>query len=247
MDAQESLCPIIQEFETKGFYKPSYFYIYLKGDFDEDLNKMSKEDIGTFIHEYIHYLQNITTVFGLLHSQFQYEVLFLKKINIVKREAITLPLHIPYAEKFERINEKFRIGYGSQEFYQDIDFNNINHIAKSKIIGHNRVPIHLIEVKINVVEKKEILFGAWHIKESMAHLYQSFFEDDLKKGYDVPYNLVKIIAEKYFPNIVWLIFFYIEENCSTNIRSEYRILYLFWIFRIPYLCELKNCFINRFQ
>lgn len=43
--------------DLRGYYKPSFFYIYLKGSFDIDLDLLSNKDRGTFVHEYIHYVQ----------------------------------------------------------------------------------------------------------------------------------------------------------------------------------------------
>lgn len=39
--------------------------MYLKIDGEIDLNKLSEKDFSLFFHEYIHFLQDITTTYGL--------------------------------------------------------------------------------------------------------------------------------------------------------------------------------------
>lgn len=38
------------EKELRGYYRTGCFHIYLRGSFDQDLAKMSQEDLGTFLH-----------------------------------------------------------------------------------------------------------------------------------------------------------------------------------------------------
>lgn len=47
------------EKELRGFYRTGCFHIYLAGSFEKDLSLLSQKDLGTFLHEYIHFLQNI--------------------------------------------------------------------------------------------------------------------------------------------------------------------------------------------
>lgn len=50
---------------NRGEYIPAFFEMYLKIDGDIDLNTMSEKDFSLFFHEYIHFLQDITTTYGL--------------------------------------------------------------------------------------------------------------------------------------------------------------------------------------
>ena len=52
----------------RGFYRTGCFHIYLAGSFDQDLNQMSQQDLGIFLHEYVHYLQNISTPYGIFEA-----------------------------------------------------------------------------------------------------------------------------------------------------------------------------------
>lgn len=50
---------------NRGEYIPAFFEMYLKIDGEIDLNKLSERDFSLFFHEYIHFLQDITTTYGL--------------------------------------------------------------------------------------------------------------------------------------------------------------------------------------
>lgn len=50
---------------NRGEYIPAFFEMYLRIDGDIDLNKLSERDFSLFFHEYIHFLQDITTTYGL--------------------------------------------------------------------------------------------------------------------------------------------------------------------------------------
>ncbi len=49
-----------------GSYNPAFYYIYLDTDDSlDDLLNLTEEEFTTFIHEYIHFLQDILTIYGL--------------------------------------------------------------------------------------------------------------------------------------------------------------------------------------
>lgn len=80
MNIQEKLLSLgVSEKEIvsnlRGAYNTSFFHIYTAGDFNTDLSLISQEDRGTFIHEYIHYWQNIGTLWGLSSSILRYEMM----------------------------------------------------------------------------------------------------------------------------------------------------------------------------
>lgn len=53
-------------YETLGFYEPSVFHLYVKGKGElKNLDSWDDEQKSTFIHEYVHFLQDIFTIQGL--------------------------------------------------------------------------------------------------------------------------------------------------------------------------------------
>ena len=73
----------IIELETLGYYEPGFLHLRVNTDFDlSDLNTIIKNDkklFSTFLHEYIHFLQDVTTTTGLTYSIFY--ISLIKDIN----------------------------------------------------------------------------------------------------------------------------------------------------------------------
>jgi hypothetical protein len=49
--------------------------IKLTNSFDGGLGRFSQKELGTFLHEYVHFWQNISTPWGLYMSIVQYQTL----------------------------------------------------------------------------------------------------------------------------------------------------------------------------
>lgn len=58
-----------------GSCQPGFLQIKLTHSFDGSLVGFSQKDLGTFLHEYVHFLQNISTPWGLYMSMVQYQTL----------------------------------------------------------------------------------------------------------------------------------------------------------------------------
>ena len=51
-----------------GCYYPAFFFMELNTDEEiADLNKVTTATLSTFHHEYVHFLQDITTSYGLMN------------------------------------------------------------------------------------------------------------------------------------------------------------------------------------
>ena len=51
-----------------GSYQPGFLQIKLTHSFDGGLGRFSQKDLGTFLHEYVHFLQNISTPYGIFEA-----------------------------------------------------------------------------------------------------------------------------------------------------------------------------------
>ncbi len=196
----KSLPLIFDRFGERGVYSTSFLHIFLKGGFKSDLSLMSKSDFGTFVHEYIHYLQEITTIYGLMYSEMKHSIYLEVKSKILSSKSVLLPVDIPVTDVYSRICERFLKGDGDRRFIRSIERSSITHEYNEITIGDQTVPIHKISFLDSVKKQESIEFGAFHIKESMAYLIQSFFDDEAE-NYDIPYNLVELVTEKLYPNI----------------------------------------------
>lgn len=54
---------------TRGYYNPSFLKLTVNADCDlSNLNLLNKAHFSTFYHEYIHFLQDLTTTFGVTNA-----------------------------------------------------------------------------------------------------------------------------------------------------------------------------------
>lgn len=195
---------------SKGGYKPAFMQIHLHESFDGDLDKLDIPTLGVFVHEYIHFLQNLSTPWGLYDSMVRYNIMAETYAYVEKTTgSITLPLKIEYSKK---LNDKIKIvengtGYcplaDTRRQYFEIDKNEKIHIHRNvKKIEHYSCPIITLDISYTDKSKQTITLGANIIKESMAALYQQLIDDTVThERFDLPYNLVKILAEQNYPAI----------------------------------------------
>lgn len=189
----------------RGVYNTSFFHIYTEGDFDPDLSLLSQRDRGTFIHEYIHYWQNIGTLWGLGSSIFCYDCMLKLKAEIFESKQIHLPYHINLTPVMKRADEKFRIGTGfiDNGRYRDAKIDPTQRIE----IQCSRTPFQ--EQHIDTIDliipfqdgtKATIRLGAHIVKESMAALYQSLVDPTAEHD-DIPYNVVRLLCKHNYPEL----------------------------------------------
>lgn len=193
-----------------GSYQPGFLQIKLTQSFDGGVGRFSQKDLGIFLHEYIHFLQNISTPWGLYMSMVQYQTLA-KTFAFIQESSqeIELPLRISDAE----LDRKWRIiklGNGYYPFsWEDehicrkIDRSKdiVIHRTKEQI-GSNQFPQITLDIFFQDGTMRSIELGAVIINESMAAMYQMMVDPTAAhENNDLPYNIVQILCEKHFPNI----------------------------------------------
>lgn len=187
----------------RGFYSNSFFHIFIDGEFNEDISKIAEQkDKGTALHEYVHYLQNIGTLWGLYCSINNYETIIEFKKAVLSATDIQRPFRFPLTDKIKRRNNYIKQGNGTTGYYSwNIDKREPLDIKIKQVIVNEKNQ-EQVEVTFTLVDgtKRTVILGAHIIKESMAALYQSLIDPDATHN-DVPYNLVKLLAEKHYPNV----------------------------------------------
>ncbi len=187
------------ENELRGKYSTSFFHIYTTGDYNkDDISLLAKKDAGTFIHEYVHFWQNIGTLWGL-----GYSILFYNEIRefvneIKNKDEIKLPVNI-CLNKYQKERRKYEIGNGT----------NCDNLFLGKIVDTQKpmqlnwssegtIPIINLHIPFTDGSNTLIILGAHIIKESMAVLYQEIIDSSTTHN-DIPYNVVRLICKKYYP------------------------------------------------
>lgn len=193
------------KYKLRGSYNTSFFHIFTAGEFNSDLSLISQEDRGTFIHEYIHYWQNIGTLWGLSSSIMRYEMMLRLKEEIIGLKEIKLPYAITLTEDLSRCDNLFRVGNGffnDSQFYEEkLDqTKRIEIRTYYQIVYEKKVPIVSLVVTFENGATCTLELGAHIIKESMAALYQSMVDPEAQHD-DVPYNVVKALCKHNYPSL----------------------------------------------
>ena len=62
--------------KVSGFYEPSFFRLHIETDNSiENINNLNDRDFSTFLHEYIHFIQDTTTYYGLNNINYNVDYL----------------------------------------------------------------------------------------------------------------------------------------------------------------------------
>ncbi|MFT5916897.1 MAG: hypothetical protein ACI81T_003407 [Bacteroidia bacterium] len=184
------------ELSYKGAYFPSFFSISLSGDFDTQLENLSVKDLGTFAHEYLHYIQNIDTLIGLANSQYFHIFIAELRAYIEKEPKLKLPL-----KNFD-ISEKTRLN--QSRFDRNKETKNNHKIPSYDDIeievsnNDNIVYVHFVSNSKRVFKTQ---YGNLAVKEGMSYFFQKKYDSNITPP-TIPYLLTKILCEKLNPNLL---------------------------------------------
>lgn len=193
------------EYGSRGEY--GLGFLHLKVSFPIDINRLNElptEDLGTFAHEYIHYLQNMSTPLGIWQAMHIYSYLseFFKFVQ-TSPKPISIPVtdFTPSDELICR-EELYKEIDGERAFFKIMKNKPFYYSRKSIILHSRKIDRILLHATKNDGCDIEFILGAKIIKESMAALIQETIDSASREKHDdVPYNIVRLLAEKYFPNI----------------------------------------------
>lgn len=194
----------IFEEKEKGSYTPGFSSKKLSFPFNiNDLSELSTENLGTFAHEYVHFLQNTSTPYGLWQAMIFYQAIseffsFVKKNKPSKLPVKDYSLSDTMKRRLDLENE----ASGFRGFI-DIPENQILDIRR-RIVNIHEKRIERITLGFRDVhgELQEKTFGANIIKESMAAMFQEIIHPESQLDHwAMPYHIVKRIASQISPKI----------------------------------------------
>ena len=183
-----------------GLYNTALFEVQINTIDDNIIEKMSPSNTCIFFHEYIHFLQDFTTYYGLHHvycySEYIHEVVNMIYKNI--SSGLSLPVKNEQLHPNVALNIELKdstLGDVNATF-EHIDIKSIEITMKKVTIPNNEV--HEI-ICVDVYDEKEsFTFGQFAIKESMAYLMEQLTMPEVyEKSSDYPYNSAKKVAEYY--------------------------------------------------
>jgi hypothetical protein len=165
---------------------------------------LSDDAAAKYLHEYVHFLQDVSTTAGLVNMVNQVD--YLKQFNqdlLAEPSGIDVPYELKPSHGATWFNYQMRrkwIGGGKHLMIASLD-------ATEEVIelvdGH---PVR--RVKLSVTDQNDnnldYFFGTYCISESMAYeIETAMYPGVLPKAPDMPYTSVRLVAEFLLPKVIW--------------------------------------------
>lgn len=203
-----------------GSYMPGLFKMDIGMNLFENIswNDFSDREKATFIHEYVHYLQDISTTYGISHFNFLSQILnmYFFEINKSNTNEVIVPIRVDMlkseysSEAYEQI-ELISLYEGSSE---NVRFHHINKIIREpddifndEFRGKNGDCLYNINIYYND-SNIPYIFGRFCVAESMAYLIEiKCYPIDIRNN-EFPYNTAQLICENLysvFSDVTWII------------------------------------------
>lgn len=199
-------------YSALGFYTPSFFKIQIATDRRiGDIREMSEEVAAAFFHEYVHYMQDMMTTYGLMNIN--YVVDFIKSVNVNQLASAERELPIPY----QLTEQKDNLTYFNSAL-QKIYMGTTKSVQASSITGYTmekvavRVPgggNTLLDREVEQFtlrgldrenERFEYQFGSDAVMESMAYeMEQMLYPGMLEDPSGFPYRAARYFADHMIP------------------------------------------------
>lgn len=200
------------DFETFGFYEPGF--LHLRVDTDEDIfdlntlfqNPDTRGYSSTFLHEYIHFLQEVTTTSGLFSAN--HYINLIKEINSSVRGTEAEEFKVPFDFNNEnnilanhQLKQIYRGGseksnYVKYDFYET-EFEPVTD-RDGRITNVVKYKIFYFDYDRN--QQRSFYFGSTCLKEYVAHAIQNQYFPDTAHP-DIPYLIAELIIQKEYPEL----------------------------------------------
>lgn len=187
---------------TFGLYLPSFFTMKIEAmSYGSD---MTERELSLFIHEYVHFLQSFTTIYGLERINSDFSVIA-NMVNWIKEQSksnITVPLSEELLTTNINNNNKIsNLVWGDEEdinrlYITNVDINNI------QIDEQRQVESITLSYKDENGIESYCTFGAREIYECMAYQIEQYIAKDYEKSPDHPYNTVVKVTKHLYPQLL---------------------------------------------
>lgn len=185
---------------TLGSYMPSFFTMELSFPFyagRTTLWNLSERNLSIFVHEYIHFLQDISTYVGLNNAYVYSEQIhgLVSTIYQKPKGQIKIPVEMPY--NYGNILLNRFVNEGGFGYLGEINDFFLVSIKKKmeKVRFQNNSVKYLTKIILKSIKGKQVEFGSRAIMESMAYLIEKEITKGSCSAKDYPYNIAEIVAE----------------------------------------------------
>ncbi len=188
---------------NRGEYIPAFFEMYLKIDGEIDLNKLSEKDFSLFFHEYIHFLQDITTTYGLTtcYAYGEYVQSVVNDIYEKKQEVFEVPYIYSDNKDNIKLNEQIQtLTMGDWDSSLE-SLENVKVFLEEYELEFGEEQ-NLPSIKVVCIQANGddyVSFGASAIKESIAYIMERSCCMEYDKSDDFPYSSAEKVASAIYP------------------------------------------------
>lgn len=219
------------QYYGNSYYTPAFFRMKIDGPYDLlDFEEMSNAALAFYLHEYIHFIQDISTIYGLMniHNTIYYIQDIASRIGKQKEKFFSVPYLLPNDKDDQgyfnhQVAKEYR-GTPIQPFRKKIEIKNFEEITE--LIGNNKVFfIDVIAVDLWDGEEFKFRLGGNHITEGMAYLAEHYVYADLLTAdginletSDYPYNVISKLVEIIYPEMMGNIPFIIA-TCDAALMT----------------------------
>lgn len=194
-------------FDDFGEYIPGFFKLVISKELFDGITwgDFTQEELATLIHEYVHFLQDISTTRGISNFVYVSKILQLNFAQAYEcSEIIQLPFEIEKVGGVEAYGES-----ELQSFYSgsnnQIKIHHINKICREEEGLLNEIVNGERMYAINVYyddKDNPYIFGSDSVAESMAYIIEHELFGTEERRNEFPYNLCEIICKEMYPNVL---------------------------------------------
>lgn len=184
---------MVSLFDSKvGVYYPSYMLMKIDSSINFDNFEGNRdEQKGTFIHEYCHFIQDVSTTYGYMTYIYNLQELLLK-LNLIEvgedNEVQQNRDYYTFFRGYDSIRDSLVV-INKISIQEDSDYK----------AEYGESDWEYVNVTYN--GNKEFVFGGSCIAESMAYLSEKRLYGVQVRENEFPYNICQLICEKEYPEI----------------------------------------------
>lgn len=186
-----------------GYYSNSCFRIGIETNFA--FKNMTAKDYSVFAHEYMHYLQDISTTYGAFCAYSLSE--YIKSVAKAIRLSTDGRIEVPYTPEPGDDNVFANVYIRSYTYgdYNEIDevkdiieIHTINETIDSKDL--DSIPLIELVVLDGHGRKQTLFLGACAVMESLAFMMENYIAPEKTSAPDFPYKIAERMVKTFHPD-----------------------------------------------
>ncbi len=188
---------------TLGSYMPAFFHMDLSFPFpggERAYERINETNFSVFIHEYIHFIQDISTYVGYNNLYIYSEYIHGAVNEIYKKPKGKIILPITFSNNYENIGLNQFINKetcGSLEEINEFFLTKVT-CEEKKVPYKNQFVDYIKKVKIHSAKGEIVDFGYRAIMESMAYLIEKQITKGSTTPPDFPYLSAEMVVREFY-------------------------------------------------